>query len=271
MNEKELKEKFIDFLGKNPGNNFFLVDKFKSYRVIETKNEAIGKKFDFILAVLKEKEVKVKRITKKTIEIDDDIKGIFFRNQLLKSIAEKYQIKIQNLIVLPVEIKSNQDKLDERLASQIIDAILIFGRSYLVLDYKHYLTIKKSGLYRILPSTIVGYSEEKDDFVLLKKHNKVYTDSLLNINKHNLIKTLENCNADINYHNLHRNLKSLQAINQKLIYNQIFNKDSVLFEHEIQFIRNLSNLSQNRVDTLKKEIINSIKETKNHKLTDFFS
>ncbi|MDQ4074498.1 MAG: hypothetical protein M3162_09395 [Thermoproteota archaeon] len=271
MNEKELKEKFIGFLGNNPGNNFFLIDKFRSYKVIELKNEALCKKFDFILAVLKEKEIKVKRITKKTIEIDDEIKGIFFRNQLLKPIAKKYQIKIQNLIVLPVEIKSNQDKLDERLANQIIDAIFIFGRSYLVLDNKHYLAIKKSGLYRILPSTIVGYSEEKDDFVLLKKHDKVYTDSLLNINKHNLIKTLENCNVEINYHNLYKNLRSLQAINQKLIYNQIFNKDPVLFENEIQFIKNLSSLSQNPVDTLKKEIINSIKETKNHKLTDFFN
>ncbi len=271
MNEKELKERFIEFLRNNPGNNFFLVDKFKSCKVIEIQNEALSKKFDFILGVIKEREIKVKKLTKKTIEIDDEIKGIFFRNQLLKSISEKYKIKIQNLIVLPVEIKSNQDKLDERLANQIIEAILIFGRSYLVFDNKHYLTIKKSGLYRILPSTIVGYSEEKDNFVLLKRHNKVYTDSLLNINKHKLIKTLENCSVEINYHNLYRNLKNLQSINQKLIYSQIFNKDSIFFEHEIQFIKNLSNISQNTIDSLKKEIIHSIKETKNHKLTDFFN
>jgi hypothetical protein len=271
MNEKELKEKFIEFLRTNPGNNFFLVDKFKSYKVIEVQNEALSKKFDFILGVLKEKEVRVKKITKKAIEIDDEIKGIFFRNQLLKSIADKYKVKIQNLIVLPIEIKSNQDKLDERLANQSIEAILIFGRSYLVLDNKHYLTIKKNSLYRILPSTIVGYSDEKDSFVLLKRHNRVYSDSLLNINKHNLLRTLENCNVEIDYHNLHRNLRSLQAINQKLIYNQIFNKEPSLFEHEIQFIKNLSNIRQNTVDALKKEIIDSIKETKNHKLTDFIN
>ena len=33
----------------------------------------------------------------------------------IKSISKKYKIKIQNLILCPIEIKSDKDKLDKRL------------------------------------------------------------------------------------------------------------------------------------------------------------
>ena len=95
---------------------------------------ALNKKFDLILALIKTNEINSNKLKNKSIEIDEDIKGIFFRNILLKSISEKYKIKIQNLIIYPIEIKSDKDKLDERLANQIIEAILTFGRSIVILD-----------------------------------------------------------------------------------------------------------------------------------------
>ena len=164
MNEIELKSRFIDFLKNNNDHNFFSKCGGISNNIIEIRNEGLNKKFDFILAMIKPKELNTKKIRNRSIEIDADVKGIFFRNQLLKSISEKYKIKIQNLIIYPIEIKSDKDKLDERLANQIIEAILIFGRSIVILDNDHAIKIKKNGLNKIVPSTIIGYSNEKKTF-----------------------------------------------------------------------------------------------------------
>jgi hypothetical protein len=269
MNEIELKNRFIDFLKNNNDHNFFSKCGGISNNIIEIRNEGLNKKFDFILAMIKPKEVNTKKIRNRSIEIDADLKGIFFRNQLLKSISEKYKIKIQNLIIYPIEIKSDKDKLDERLANQIIEAILIFGRSIIILDNDHAIKIKKNGLNKIIPSTIIGYSNEKKTFFLLNDYKRIYSDSLLNIDKINLIKTLENSKVDINYNDLYRNLRNIQNINQKLIYNKIFNYNLSFFDDEIQFIKNFSDINQKI--SLKKEIIRLVRESKNYKITEFIS
>ena len=269
MNEIELKNRFIDFLKNNSDHNFFSNCGGNSNNIIEIRNEGLNKKFDFILAMIKPKELNTKKIRNRTIEIDADVKGIFFRNQLLKSISEKYRIKIQNIIIYPIEIKSDKDKLDERLANQIIEAILIFGRSIVILDNDHAIKIKKNGLNKIVPSTIIGYSSEKKTFFLLNDYKRIYSDSLLNIDKVNLIKTLENSKVDVNYNDLYRNLRNIQNINQKLIYNKIFNYNLSFFDDEIQFIKNFSDINQKI--SLKKEIIKLVKESKNYKITEFIS
>lgn len=150
MNEIELKNKFIEYLKTNDNHISFSNNNF-SNNIIEIRNEGLNKKFDLILAIIKTKETKFNKLKNSSIEIDDDIKGIFFRNTLLKSISEKYKIKIQNLIIFPIEIKSDRDKLDERLANQIIDAILTFGRSIVILDNDHAAKIKKNGLFKRYP------------------------------------------------------------------------------------------------------------------------
>ena len=269
MNELELKNKFINFLKDTSNNNFFSNYNFESNNFIEIRNEGLSKKFDLILALIKTNEVKFNKIKNKSIAIDEDIKGIFFRNILLKSISEKYKIKIQNLVIYPIEIKSDKDKLDERLANQIIEAILTFGRSIVILDNYHATKIKKNRFYKIVPSTILGYIKEQEIFVLLSKYNRVFSDSLLNINKINLVRTLEKSEIDINYNNLYRNLKSIQQINQKLIYNQIFNYENTLFDDEIEFLKHFSYINQKI--SFKKEIIKLVKESKNYKITEFIS
>ncbi|MER5175856.1 MAG: hypothetical protein ABJB76_01320 [Candidatus Nitrosocosmicus sp.] len=269
MNEIELKNKFIDFLKTNNNHNFFSNYEFKPNNILEIRNEGLNRKFDLILAMVKTKEIKFNKIKNKTIEIDEDIKGIFFRNLLLKSISEKYKITIQNLIIYPIEIKSDKDKLDERLANQIIEAILTFGRSIVILDNDHAIKIKKNGFYKIVPSTIIGYIDEKKIFISLNKYNRVFSDSLLNINKMNLIRTLEKSKIDVNYNSLYRNLRNIQNINQKLIYNQIFNYEHTLFDDEIEFIKNFSAINQKI--SFKKEIIKLVKESKNYKITEFIN
>lgn len=269
MNEIELKIKFIDFLRSNSNHNFFSNYDYRPSNIIEIKNEGLNKKFDLILAMIKTKEIKLKKINNKAIEIDEDIKSIFFRNQLLKSISDRYKVKIQNLIIYPIEIKSDKDKLDERLSNQIIEAILTFGRSIIILDNDHANRIRKNGLHKIVPSTIIGYLNDKQMFTLINKYSRVFSDSLLNINKANLIRALEKSNIDINYNNLYRNLRNIQKINQKLIYNQIFNYEPTLFDDEINFIKNFSGIKQNI--SFKKEIITLAKESKNYKITEFLS
>ncbi len=271
MNEVELKNKFIDFL-LSSNKNSFTKNKSPTSKIFEIKNEGLNKKFDLIIALVKSDKLKFNEIKKETIEIDENLKSIFFRNTLLKSISEKYKIKIQNLIIYPIEIKSDKDKLDQRLANQIIEAILVFGRSVVVLDNNHTNKIKKTGFYKIIPSTILGYFNEQEMFVLIQEYDKLYSDSLLNINKFNLIRNLEKSDMPqngINYNNLYRNLKTIQNINQKLIYNQIFNYENIFFDNELEFIKNLSNITQKI--SFKKEITKLVKESKNYKITEFIN
>ena len=56
MNEKELKDRFIDFVKDNNNHNFFKYG-VTSNNIIEIRNEGLNKKFDFILAMIKPKEL----------------------------------------------------------------------------------------------------------------------------------------------------------------------------------------------------------------------
>ena len=149
----------------------------------------------------------------------------------------------------------------------MIEAILSFGRSIVILDSKHASKITKNGLAKILPSTLIGYSDETDEFAVINRHDRVYSDSLLNINKLTLIKTLEKTDCNINLTRLYNNLRRLQSIHQKLIYSQIFKDEHYLLEDEVAFIKELSSINQKI--NVKKEIIKTIKQHKNYKITDF--
>lgn len=270
MNEIQLKIRFLHYLEKNPKNNLLGLDYQRNFKYLEIKNEALNRRFDFILAVIKATGYSNKDVTCSSIELDDDLKNIFARGILFKNISERYKIKIQNLIIFPIEIKSNKDKLDERLGNQIINAILSFGRSIVILDSNHTSYMKKNKMLKLFPSTLIGYDESVDEFILLNKFNRVFSDSLLNFSKINLRKTLENTrNEKINFDRLYKNLKFLQTINQKIIFNQIFSTDHFLLDEEINFIEELSSL--NHKVSMKKEILKAIKESKDYKITDFIT
>src|SRR6188472_973348 len=149
MNENQLKDRFLNFLNLNPGNDFFGNSLKHNEKYIEIKNEALNRKFDLVLAVCKIKNIKKKDIRNSTIEMDDDLKNIFVRSTLLNTISETYKMNVEKISLYPIEIKSNKDKLDERLANQVIEAILSFGRSIVILDNKHSSKIIKNGLSRI--------------------------------------------------------------------------------------------------------------------------
>ena len=267
MNEIQLKNRFLNFLNLNPGNDFFGNSLKHDEKYIEIKNEALSRKFDLVLAVCKTKNIKKKDIRNSIIEMDDDLKNIFVRSTLLKTISESYKINIEKIALFPIEIKSDKDKLDERLANQVIEAILSFGRSIVILDSKHSSKIIKNGLSRILPSTLIGYFGETDEFAVINRHDRVYSDSLLNVNKMHLIRTLEKTDYQINVTKLYNNLRRIQSIHQRLIYNQIFQSGQNLLEDEVIFMKELSSL--NLKINVKKEIIKTIQQHKNYKITDF--
>lgn len=270
MNEVQLKNRFLKYLNNNPKNNLLGFDYDGDFKFLEIKNEALNRKFDFILAVIKANKYSSKAITANAIELDDNLKNLFTRRILFKHISEKYKIKIQNLVILPIEIKSNKDKLDDRLGNQIINAILSFGRSIVILDSTHMSYMNKNKMVKLFPSTLIGYDDLADNFVLLNRFNRIVADSLLNISKIDLIKALGVKNMDkVNLTRLQKNLKCIQTINQKIIFNQVFSTDYFLLDEEIKFIQQFSYIDHKL--SIKKEIMKSIKESRDCKITDFIA
>lgn len=270
MNEIQLKNRFLKYLNNNPKNNLLGLDYDGDFKFLEIKNEALNRKFDFILAVIKANKYSSKAVTANAIELDDNLKNLFTRGILFKHISEKYKVKIQNLVILPIEIKSNKDKLDDRLGNQIINAILSFGRSIVILDSNHTSFMNKNKMVKLFPSTLIGYDALVDNFVLLNKFNRIIADSLLNISKVDLIRALGISNMDkVNLTKLQKNLKCIQTINQKIIFNQVFSTDYFLLDEEIKFIQKFSSIDHKL--SIKKEIMKSIKESRDCKITDFIT
>lgn len=56
------------------------------------------------------------------------------RTDLMYHFARRQKCRIDSIRFFPVEVKSDCDSIDGRLANQVIDAILTFGQSIVVLD-----------------------------------------------------------------------------------------------------------------------------------------
>jgi len=270
MNEIQLKKRFLQYLNNNPKNNLLSFDYNGNFKYLEVKNEALNRKFDFVLAIVITNRFSPKTLTTNAIELDDNLKNLYTRGILFKRISEKYKIKIQNLVILPIEIKSNKDKRDDRLGNQIINAILSFGRSIVILDSNHASHMNKSKVVKLFPSTLIGYDDLTNDFVLLNRFNRIIADSLLNISKLDIIRTLGINNIDkVNLSRFQKNLKTLQSINQKIIFNQVFSTGYFLLDEEINFIQQFSSIDHKI--NIKKEILKSVKESRDFKITDFIT
>ena len=59
------------------------------------------------------------------------------RTHQLIQFAQKERTRVDWITFYPIELKSDDDVLDARLSSQILNAILTFGKSVLVLDTEH--------------------------------------------------------------------------------------------------------------------------------------
>ena len=114
MDERELKSLFCSSLRSNHLKNNNLIPT-SEIRVVE---EAQCRSFDLLIAA----------VTKVPDTQDyEHYENILARTQMLKQFALQERCRIDCIRFYPVELKSDDDVLDERLPQQIMDAILAFG------------------------------------------------------------------------------------------------------------------------------------------------
>jgi hypothetical protein len=245
---------------------------------IRIKDEGYFRSFDLVVAIL---EKRYDSHIKATIEGYDNYYNILMRTALLNQFAKRERCRIDWIRFYPVEIKSDNDVLDERLISQVLNAILTFGRSIIVLDERHARRIKKS-LLRLLPSTIIGYTGNDDHFQVLSVFDRFVAAGMFNISKRGIARFLINngyCNSR-EQTKIYQSLSYIERINLKLAYSQLFcydeNDDDIkqngydessLSIEEAEFLRRLIDISP--VFSEKKQLVNLIKDTTNRKITDY--
>lgn len=117
-----------------------------------------------------------------------------------------------------MEVKSDNDAIDQRLPNQIINAILTFGLSILVLDKKHGSKIKASN-FNFIPSTVVRYTGTEDYFEVVSTFDRFISSGIFSFNKSTLAKALAGKKTNGKVYN---RLALVQRILQKLAFNQLY-------------------------------------------------
>ena len=285
MNEKELKQLFISSIrsGHIKSNstdtnnnqqydiaasndvNFFPLSADTDIRI---KDEGYFRSFDLVIAVIDKKNYNRKHnIIYDSVESYDNYFNILMRSGMLTQFARTERCRIDAIRFYPVELKSDDDILDERLPNQILNAILTFGRSVIVLDERHSKRVVQRRIANLIPATIIGYSGKDDYFDLLSVFDKLVINPIFNIKKRRLARILLDNGITNKIDRIHQCITDIQRLNQKLAFSELYNDDHVTFlKDEIDFLRNLSDL---HLCSEKKQITQLIQETKNNKITDY--
>src|SRR5215217_1830904 len=161
MNQLELKNLFKSSIKNGHINNNHLLPFSNSQTYeIKIKEEGYFRNFDLVIALINKKSTKKEtcysspQIKHEYFDLDYDIRqNICMRTQQFTEFSKNEKCKIENITFIPVEIKSDNDILDERLPNQILNAIITFGRSYLVINNN--ITNKISDIARIYQSLII--------------------------------------------------------------------------------------------------------------------
>lgn len=267
MNEKDLKGLFISSVKSDHiDNNHFLPTSASINREIIIKQEGYFRNFDLIIAVI-EKNNGCGAVKFDSIEAYDNYLNILMRAGMLAEFAKSEKCRIDWIRFYAVELKSDNDVLDERLAHQILNAILTFGRSVIVLDEKHSRRANVKGTLKLIPATVIGYTGKDDRFEILSVFDRIITNAMFNIEKRKLVKLLIDNGINKKTDKIYRSLTNIQRINQKLAFSQLFNEKVSFINEEIEFIQNLVDIPN---FSEKKQMINLIKQTTNTKITDYF-
>jgi hypothetical protein len=252
MNERELKSLFCSSLRSNHVKNNSLIPTTSEIRVVE---EAQSRSFDLLIAAV-------------TDAPDDEdyahYDNILTRTQLLKQLALRERCRIDCIRFYPVELKSDDDVLDERLPKQIIDAILAFGLSILVLDKNHSKLAR--GLGKFLPTTLICYTGIDDRFEVVSRFDRLISSSVLNLKKTILAKALEG-NSPSPSSKAYTRLVALERILQKIMFNQIYFENLGMTEPELEFLQMITGIRPPLHE--RKKLSKLIKETANTKMTDY--
>ena len=278
MNQVELKTLFKSSIKNGHINNNHLIPFLNSQtHEIKIKEEGYFRNFDLVIALIN-KENKQKKTNYEYFDLEYDIQhNILMRSQQFTEFSKLEKCRIENITFIPVEIKSDNDVLDERLPNQILNAILTFGRSYLVIDKKYVLN-RNLQILKLLPTTIIGYSGKEDYFEILSIFNRCIMNGIFNIPKRSFMKLLINNNITNKISEMvkiYHSLITLEQINQKLVFNYLFRSEEnlsldFLLKEEIDFLKQFSNFSTLPSEkTNKKQIKKLIKYSRNYLITDF--
>jgi hypothetical protein len=278
MNQIELKKLFKSSVKNGHINNNHLIPFLNSHtHEIKIKEEGYFRNFDLVIALIN-KENKPKKINWKYFDLEYDIQhNILMRSQQFTEFSKLEKCSIENITFIPVEIKSDNDVLDERLPNQILNAILTFGRSYLVIDKKYVLN-RNLQILKLLPTTIIGYSGKEDYFEILSIFNRCIMNGIFNIPKRSFMKLLINNNITNKISEMvkiYHSLITLEQINQKLVFNYLFRSEEnldldFLLKEERDFLKQFYNFSTLPSEkTKKKQIKKLIKDSRNYLITDF--
>jgi hypothetical protein len=250
MNERQLKSLFCSSLRSNHIKNNGLIPT-SQIRIVE---EAYFRNFDLLIAAV------TKEPNRDHVYAYYD--NMLVRTQLLKHFAHHERCRIDCIRFYPIEVKSDDDILDERLPKQIINAILAFGLSILVLDKNHSKLAR--GLGKFLPTTLICYTGIDDWFEVISTFDHVISSGVLNLQKTTLAKTLEGSTSSKAY----RRLVMLEHIFQKIIFNQIYFENLGMTEQELEFLQMIAGIRP--PSDQRKKLAKLIKETANAKMTDYF-
>lgn len=278
MNQVELKKLFKSSVKNGHINNNHLIPFLNSQtHEIKIKEEGYFRNFDLVIALIN-KENKQKKTNYEYFDLEYDIQhNILMRSQQFTEFSKLEKCRIENITFIPVEIKSDNDVLDERLPNQILNAILTFGRSYLVIDKKYVLN-RNLQILKLLPTTIIGYSGKEDYFEILSIFNRCIMNGIFNIPKRSFMKLLINNNITNKISEMvkiYHSLITLEQINQKLVFNYLFRSEEnlnidFLLKEEIDFLKQFCNFSKLPSEkTYKKQIKKLIKDSRNYLITDF--
>jgi hypothetical protein len=253
MNERELKSLFCSSLRSNHVKNNDLIPT-SEIRIVE---EAHCRSFDLLIAA----------VTKERNYIHDygHYSNILVRTQLLERFARHEKCRIDCIRFYPVEIKSDDDVLDERLPKQIIDAILAFGLSILVLDKNHSKFARSLG--KFMPATLVCYTGVDDHFEMVSRFDHFISSGVMNLKKTILAKALEGTNTG---GKAYSRLAALERIFQKIIFNQLYFENLGMTEGELEFLQMITGIRLPQPSSQEmKKLSKLIRETANTKMTDY--
>jgi hypothetical protein len=269
MNEKDLKSLFVkSVLSGHLDKNVFFPGPANPKIDTIIKNEGYFRNFDLVIAVIKKRTGT--NIIYDSIESYDKYYNILMRTGVVSQFASTEKCRIDWIRLYPVELKSDDDVLDERLPNQILNAILTFGRSVVVLDEKHYKKAKELRLaFRLLPATIIGYSGREDRFEIFSVFERVVTNAIFSVQKKRLVKILHDKGITNKTDKIYQGIADIQRLTQKLAFSELYQDNiSVFLEKEIEFFQRLIDIP--RLPSEKKLLSSLIEQTTNHKLTDYF-
>jgi len=246
MNERQLKMLFCNALRSGHIKNNDLIPT-SDIRIVE---EAHFRSFDLLIA----------SISKEPVDDYENYNNLLVRTQLLERFAKSEKCRIDCIRFYPVEVKSDDDMLDDRLPNQIVDAILAFGLSVLVLDKKH---AKKAQSLRFLPATIICYMGVDDHFEVVSKFDRLVSSGSFNIQKASLARALGDAGGKA-----YSRLAAIERIMQKLAFNQIYFENLGLAGEELEFLQLIAGIRAPSDGN--KRLAKLVKETANARLTDYF-